>query len=1032
MSAAEFVGKWGKGGSAARLNERAGAQSHFIDLCRMLGLPLPGDPDTYCFERGLWGVQEGRKFADVWKRGCFAWEYKAPGGDLRAALAQLMQYALPLENPPLLIVSDRRTIQIHTHFTGHPSLMHELRHEDLRDSQRQTLLRAAFLSPNDFRPIQTTSALTAELAGKFARIADALRKRGETPFRAAHFLTQCVFCSFAEDVGVLPEHVFRRVVEKQQSPAALRRGLTELFRKMQTGGEFGADTIPWFNGGLFAVVDIPLLEATEIAVLLEAAAASWQSIDPSILGTLFERGLDPSKRNQLGAHFTDATTIERLVDPVVRRPLLQEWDCIKRSISGLMSQRDVLTVRARGVPSKTPALNARYGGIRSAASRAHKQARDLLSGFLQRLQDFRVLDPACGSGNFLFLSLKALKDIEHQVNFDAEELGLERQIPVTGPHNVLGVEINEYAAELARATVWIGELQWRKQHGYGWKINPILDPLDQIECRDALIGDDQCEAKWPAANVVVGNPPFVGVGRKRRELGDSYVEALDRLYAPRVPGASDLVCYWFDKAQRSIEAGQLQRAGLVGTNSIRGGANRMVLDRIASTGRIFDAWSDEPWINDGAAVRVSLVCFGDGHGTSLNGHETAAIYADLTTSSGSSGALDLTTAKPLLENTGASFQGASKKAKFEVDAALAREWLLQPNPHGRPNSDVLKPWANGFELSRGPQHQWIIDFGARMREEDAALYELPFAYVQKNVRPERLSNSREAYRKYWWRFAEPRPALRTALANLPRFISTVAHSKHRFFVWLPVTTSPDQALITIARSDDTTLGVLHSRFHEIWSLRLGTSLEDRPRYTPTTCFETFPFPPGLTPADTKHQRTEPVPRGALVPADLPAAVRVHAVAIAVAAARLMDLREAWLNPRGWTERVPDVVPLGMAVSPYPDRVVVRQGFEKEQAKRTLTNLYNEQPAWLTKAHETLDAAVAAAYGWTSYSSQTTDDEILQRLLTENLQRTQRQQGSQLELAVLGVVEGSADAADDRTRMLSTPDRTAPRRKPRQA
>jgi len=372
------------------------------------------------------------------------------------------------------------------------------------------------------------------------------------------------------------------------------------------------------------------------------------------------------------------------------------------------------------------------------------------------------------------------------------------------------------------------------------------------------------------------------------------------------------------------------------TNSIRGGANRTVLEAISRDSRIFEAWSDEPWINEGAAVRVSLVCFGLAQASArLNNREVAQLYANLTAPESAGDAADISRAVALPANRSASFQGASKKAKFEIGAALAREWLALPNPHGNPNSDVLKPWANGFELSRGPQHQWIIDFGIELPEVAAALYEAPFAYAVGHVREERLKNNREAYRKFWWRFAEPRPGLRAALMPLLRFIGTVAHSKHRFFVWLPTTTSPDQALITVARADDTTFGILHSRLHEVWSLRLGTSIGigNDPRYTPTTCFETFPFPAGLTPADTAHQRTAPLQGGALIPADLPPAVRPHAEAIASAAHRLVALRDAWLNPPEWTQRLPEVVPLGTNTSPYPDRIVARSGFEKPLALR---------------------------------------------------------------------------------------------------
>jgi type II restriction/modification system DNA methylase subunit YeeA len=223
------------------------------------------------------------------------------------------------------------------------------------------------------------------------------------------------------------------------------------------------------------------------------------------------------------------------------------------------------------------------------------------------------------------------------------------------------------------------------------------------DCRP--VRAEPVEAPWPTADAVVGNPPFVGVSRKRRELGGAYVETLDRVFAPRVPGAADFVCYWFEKARSQIVGGHLQYAGLVATNSIRGGASRTVLESISRDSRLYAAWADEPWVNDGAAVRVSLICFGAGVGAELDGKAVPQIYPDLTAPTEAGESLNVSQAHALAEANGASFQGASKKAKLEVPAALARQWLALPNPHGRPNSDVLKPWANGFELSRGPQQQ---------------------------------------------------------------------------------------------------------------------------------------------------------------------------------------------------------------------------------------------------------------------------------------------------------------------------------------
>ena len=983
----EFIDKWGPGGASHALNEEQGAQQHFIELCVLLGVPAPAGGDDYVFEKGMLAYPghagQRRGYADVFKRGHFAWENKAPGKPLDAALRQLMNYAMALDNPPLLIVSDRMRIEIHTHFTGTPSEQHVVTLAQLADPAKRELLRRCFTEPERFRPTRTNRQITEEAANAFATTAARLREAGVSAEATSHLLTQCLFCFFAEDVGLLPGRLFERLVANRNAePAALRAGLQGLFTTMRNGGLFGAESIAWFNGGLFEKVEVPPLNALDVAALRNAAALDWSAIDASIFGTLFERGLDPKKRSQLGAHFTDAVTIMRVVEPVVQRPLRAEWEQVKGVIA------------------------THLGRSKRAGDAEYRKANDAFVAYLERLRAFRVLDPACGSGNFLYLALKSLKDIEHQANLEAEALGLQRQVDsYTSPANVLGIEINEYAAELARVTVWIGELQWRVQHGYPFKLNPVLDPLDQIECRDALMNPDGSEAAWPRVSVVVGNPPFVGVGRKRRELGDAYVEALDRVFAPRVPGASDLVCYWFDKALTAIKHHGLGAAGLVATNSIRGGASRSVLEAINRDSRIFDAWSDEAWVNDGAAVRVSLVSFGRGEGAFLSGLEVPQIYADLTAPSEAGDALDVSRSATLPENLGASFQGASKKAKFEIDAPLARAWLALPNPNGRPNSDVVKPWANGFELSRRPQAQWIIDFGTSMSEAEAALYEKPFGYVVQHVKAERIGNNREAYRKFWWRFAEPRPGLRASMRTLPRFIATVAHSKHRFFVWLPITTSPDQALITVARADDATLGLLHSRLHELWSLRMGTSIGvgNDPRYTPTSCFETFPFPAGLAPADTAHQRTEavapaaarphpnPLPEGegaapALIPADLSPAVRPQAVAIARAAKHLNDLRERWLNPPEWTRREPEVVPLGMDHSPYPDRIVARHGFEAQLAQRTLTKLYNERPAWLAQAHEALDLAVAASYGWHDYTPQMPDDEILRRLLALNRER----------------------------------------------
>jgi type II restriction/modification system DNA methylase subunit YeeA len=962
MTPQAFIAKW----RGNPLSEKAGAQSHFLDLCDMLGVVKPNDPENYCFERGATRTGAGHGWADVWKRGAFAWESKAPGKDLGAALKQLMTYALALDNPPLLVVSDRSRIEIHTHFTGTPSEVHSITLEEVGQPESLQKLRWLFEDPERFRPKLTTYVVTEEAAARMGNLAKRLTERRHDPHEVAHFLIQCVFCMFAEDAKLLPEKLFETVLDRSNPDGAKAQSrLAALFEAMRAGGDFAMNDIPWFNGGLFKQIDVPPLATEDVVQLLEAARMGWGDIEPAILGTLFERGLNPDMRSQLGAHYTDPATILKLIRPVIEAPLLAEWQVVKTRIATLLDKHN-----QGGKGSKT----------------ARDDAQTAFIQFIQRLKSYRVLDPACGSGNFLYLALKTLKDLEHRANLEAEALGLHRELVIeTSPANVLGIELNPYAAELARVTVWIGEIQWMLAHGYAMRRDPILQPLDHIENRDAVLlahyegvviedADKErdsmlvaaFEPEWPVADAIVGNPPFLGDKKMRAELGDEYTHALRKQYDGRVPGGADFVTYWFEKARAQIEAGKAQRAGLVATNSIRGGASRRVLERIVATTPIFEAWSDEAWINNGAAVRVSLVCFGKGTETAtLDGQPVAEIHSDLTAGNETSGALDLTLAKQLAENTGVAFIGTQKTGAFDISGDLARQWLGHPNPNGQSNSNVVKPWANGQDLTRRSSDTWIIDFGVGLPESEASLFETPFHHLQEHVQAGR-GGKREAIAAKWWLHTRPRPDMRQALAGLPRVLVTPRVAKHRLFAWLNAKFLPDCQLVVIARSDDTTFGILHSRFHELWSLGLCTWLGvgNDPRYTPTTTFETFPFPVGLTPRDT--------PAGP------------HAEAIAAAAKQLNTLREAWLNPPEWVDwvRTKEEEQAG-----FPPRPVAKPGHEAELKKRTLTNLYNARPAWLDHAHRELDAAVAAAYGWTDYTPEMPDEEILKRLLALNLALT---------------------------------------------
>jgi type II restriction/modification system DNA methylase subunit YeeA len=963
MTPHEFIAKW----QNSKLKERAAAQEHFIDLCRLLGEKTPAevDPDgtEYAFEAGATKTGGGHGFADVFKRGHFGWEYKGSHANLDRAFAQLQRYAVALDNPPLLIVSDiGTTIRIHTNWTNTVSKTYDIPIVELGDADKRGWLKAAFADPEALRPTKTRQQLTEEVAGNFAELARSLRTRYGEPEEVAHFINRLVFCMFAEDVKLLKEGMFSRMLERAlEEPAEFEAFARDLFRAMSTGGRIGFEKVAWFNGGLFDNDRVFPLTSAEISLVHEASKHYWGDIDPSILGTLFERGLDPDKRSQLGAHYTDRDKIMMIIDPVIIAPLAAEWAEAKGEIAALMDKAAALDAAAKTQRGKAGST------AKGQATTTLNSAQAVLDRYLKRLADFRVLDPACGSGNFLYLALRALKDLEHRAQVEAEALGLPRRFPTIGPEVVRGIEINPYAAELARVSVWIGEIQWMLKNGFEAAQNPVLKPLETIECRDAVLNADGTRAEWPEADAIVGNPPFIGGKLLRGELDDDYVDRLFHAYRGMVPAEADFVVYWIAKAAGAIENGRAWRAGLVATNSVRGGANRVVMDQVTDRIGFLSAWADEAWTVEGAAVRVSLIMFGarrDAEVPHLNGLPVSQINADLTAT-----ATDLTRAARLPENRAIAFMGDTKGGAFDISGDLAREMLKAPrNPNGCPNTDVLRPWINGLDVTRRPRDMWIIDFGWTMEEAEAALFEGPFAHVYREVKPQRLLNRREHYRQLWWRHVEPRPGLRQKLSDCKKFIATARVAKHRLFIWCQTITIPDSQIIAITREDDTTFGILHSNFHELWSLRLGSWLGvgNDPRYTPTSTFETFPFPEDLTPN---------IPASAY--ADDP-----RAIAIAKAAARLNELRENWLNPADLVRREPEVVP------GYPDRILpVSPEAEKELKKRTLTNLYNARPAWLVNAHKDLDAAVAAAYGWPADLS---DDEVLARLFALNQERAAAQ------------------------------------------
>jgi type II restriction/modification system DNA methylase subunit YeeA len=966
----EFFSKWSKN----ELKERSASQSHFNDLCALLGVldPVAADPtgDWFTFEKGASKTGGGEGWADVWRKGHFAWEYKGKRRDLKAAFNQLLQYSVALENPPLLITSDMDRIVIHTNWTNTVQEVHEFALTDLVDGAVRDRLKQAFTDPEAFKPQKTRQALTEETAREFAGIAQRLRDRGHEAHEVAHFVNQLVFCMFAEDVGLLPDHIFTKMLEvSRRDPAGFSDNAATLFGAMANKhGKVGFTAIDWFNGGLFTDDHVLPVSIDDIDDLLSAARRDWSQIDPSILGTLFERGLDPAKRSQLGAHYTDREKIMMIVTPVIIEPLEAEWAEALATMTALVET----------APKQTKDKLLR-GAELGKRTKALAEAKAIHNEFIERLAKFRVLDPACGSGNFLYVALKALKDIEHRANLDAEALGLERGFPKVGPENVLGIELNPYAAELARVSVWIGEIQWMRRNGFEASKNPILRPLETIECRDAILNGDGTEANWPDADVIIGNPPFLGAKLMKRKLGTAETERLRSAFADRLPGFTDLVCYWFEKAVAKVAAGSTTRVGLVATKAIAKNTNLPVLNRISDSARIFNAWANEPWIVEGAAVRVALICFSSsaehrGHSV-LNGGSVEEINPDLTAG------LNVSAASALRQNRGKGFVGVQKSGPFDIPGELAREWLVKPqNPNGRPNSDILKPTWNGRDVTTSRRDSWFIDFPRGLTEAEASAWEAPFDYLASAPYdpddPDSLtlrevrSTARDVHpRREWWTTYWPRPEVRAALSQLTRYIVTPMTAEHRIFLWLKSPTLPDNNLVIVARDDDVQFGILHSSIHEAWSSRLGNKMGagNQRRYNRETVYDSFPFPEGLTP-------------------DIPAAdyaADPRAQKVAAAAARLNELRENWLNPADLIVREPEVVP------GYPDRILPKdEEAAKELKKRTLTNLYNARPQWLANAHAALDEAVAEAYGWGDdwRAGLLTDDEILARLFKLNQER----------------------------------------------
>lgn len=1031
-----FIARWKSSGAS----ERGNFQPFMSELCDVLGVerPEPAQQDdtrnSYVFERAV-TFQNGDDTTshgriDLYKRGCFVLEAKQ-GSDLenaplfagapsatgsgvsrgrrgaarrgtqgwdvamRRARGQAERYvrALPADegNPPFVVVVDvGHSIELYSDFSRAGKTYvpfpdprsHRIKLEDLAREEVRERLRLVWTEPLALDPSRQSARVTREMAERLARLARSLEEAGGyEPERVANFLMRAIFTMFAEDMKLLPRRGWTELLESLRGDVGNFPPMVEdLWAKMNTGG-FSAvlrEELLRFNGGLFESVEALPLSGPQLELLIEASRLDWRDVEPAIFGTLLERALDPRERQRLGAHYTPRAYVERLVMPTVIEPLREEWN-------------DALTAAAKHADD----------GDAAEAAREVKE-------FHRRLCRVRVLDPACGSGNFLYVVLEHLKRLEGEVLEALHEFGesqgiLEDAGMSVDPHQLLGLEKNPRAAAIADLVLWIGYLQWHfRTRGEARPPEPVLKKFQNIEQRDAVLdydaedeatddegrpltrwdgrtykkspvtGEDVPDetarvpvlkytnprpAVWPEADFIIGNPPFIGNWRMRSELGEGYAEALRAVYD--VPESSDYVMYWWEQAARLAQDGRVKRFGFIATNSLRQTFNRRVLEKHLTAKKplsLVFAVPDHPWVDekDGAAVRISMTVAeaGERDGelrrvvSETGGEPDGArvefekregrINADLTVGA------DVAGAQPLKSNDGLSNRGVVLHgAGFIVTEEQAVQLGLGRIPGLEKH---IRHYRNGRDLTGTPRGVMVIDLFGLTAEEVRAKYPEVYQWVYERVKPERDHNNRASRRNNWWIFGEPISTFRPALVGLSRFIATVETSKHRFFVFLDESILPDNRLVNFALDDAYHLGVLSSRIHVAWALAAGGTLEDRPVYNKTRCFDPFPFPD----ADEEQR------------------ARVRELGEALDSHRK---RQQAAHTRLTITDMYNVLEKLRAGSPLSER-------ERQTHEQGLVSVLRE-------IHDRLDSAVFDAYGW---PATLTDEEILSRLVALNAER----------------------------------------------
>lgn len=1013
-----FIARW----SDAQGAETANNQMFATELCRLLGVegPAPQDSNSeYAFEYpvtvSLPGDQSTTNFLDLYKAGHFVWEAKQGSNDsgkgigkrlkprwqaeMRDAHGQALGYAKSVARPPpFLIVCDVGfCFDLYAQFDGdlqwrpYPAPTKErLFVRDLH--QHVDTLRAVFEDPHSLDPARHVARITREVAAKLALLATELEKVHPSSEQVATFLMRCVFTMFAEDVKLLPTDLFKNQLETRwvKHPEHFAAEVRALWNVMDTGGQFGfLGDLLRFNGNLFKNPTALPLNEKQLEMLLDCARCDWSQVEPSIFGTLLERALSPAERHKLGAHYTPRAYVERLVRPTIEEPLRAEWDAVQ-------------IVAHQALQSEKPA--------------ALQKARKAVVAFHTKLCNTRVLDPACGTGNFLYVAFDLFKRLEGEVialekllTQSGETLGIEGL--QVSPKQFLGIEVKPWAKQIAELVLWIGYLQWHfRLKGSAKPDEPVLRAYENIECRDAVLDwddivaatDDEGKpltrwdgvttkthpvtgkqvpdetarvevwkyvnprpAKWPEAEFIIGNPPFIGNKRMRDALGDGYTEALRKAHK-HVPGSVDFVMYWWDLAARKLLAkgSKLVRFGFITTNSITQTFNRRVLAahmEAKNPLHVTFAIPDHPWVDseDGAAVRIAMT-------VAAPSVEQGALFTVCSEVERDDGSIDVSldpangiidvalrvgtstaSAKPLESNRPLCLQGCKlvqpRKGPGFTLTADERLELLRQRPSAR---RFLPRYVVGDDLTNSAlRERYVIDFFGH--DIDAARQAFPegLQLVMDRVKPFRDGNARKVRREKWWLFGENAPKLRRASQGLSRFIATSEVAKHRVFSFCPLPeTLADGSLAAIAHDDAFVLGVLSSKLHVSWALHAGGTLEDRPRYQNGPCFDPFPFP---DPTDAQKET-------------------IRALGEELDAHRK---RQQAKHPTLTITGMYNVLEKLRADEPLTAR-------EKVIHEQGLVSLLKE-------LHDRLDVAVFDAYGWPADLS---DEQIIERLVALNAER----------------------------------------------